>query len=150
MGDEEEREPIEIEVGLRRFRLVCKAWPWKVSRRWVVRLTKRALAAVAQSGADDVDGAAILDGFDEATLEQFLDDCEAHTDVVEVSDVTAPAAMPFTKFAPLLRARPDVALRLAREHAEIQLTPFFASLPSVLGGLTAPAEGAAGKPASSG
>lgn len=145
----EEAEPIEIDVGERRYRLIFKRWPWKVSRRWVVLLTKRAMALaatvvtnkVSAELADDqamVDVAGLLDSFDEATFERFFDDAEEYTVAVEITPGVEAKAVAFTKITALLDGRADLPLRIARAHAELQLTPFFASLRGVLGELGPP------------
>jgi len=125
---EDERAPIEVELVGRQFKLICKPWPHKVARRWLVRLTKRVLSAVAQSGTDEINGLALIDGFDEATLEAFLDDCESHTEAQSEDG----KGVKFSTLTPLLTGRMDVMLKIAREHAEVQFAPFFASLGSAL------------------
>lgn len=149
MREDEETEHFEIEVGARRYRLTFKRWPWKLSRRWVALLTKRALSlAAGGTGEGDVDAAALVDSFDEATFDRFFDDAEAYTVAIEVTPGVEAQAVPFQKITALLDGRADLPLRIARAHVELQLRPFFDSLPDVLGGI-GPSPGATSHEASS-
>jgi len=136
---------IEADINGQGYQLVCKPWPYKVGRRWLTRL----LAMMSPGlGAGDVDFAVseILGQVTPELLEQLTDECERHTDAVPLEGGTA---VPFAELTPLLRGRYDVTLRVVRTHVELQFTPFFASLPSVLAGPDQPPAEAIGAASSS-
>ena len=128
-------EPIRIdgvEIGGAPRQLVCKPWPYREGRRWLTRLL-RVLGAQASAGGD-VDVAGLLEGLSDDFLDELLDTCERHTDVVTRTDAGA-TAQPFSAVTPLLAGRYEVTLQVARAHVELNFGPFFASLESVLAGL---------------
>lgn len=133
-------DPVRFDVELagKPRQVVCKPWPYRDGRRWLTRIV-RVLGAQASKGGD-VEIGGLLEDLPDSFLDELLDACEAHTDIVTVDELGKPSAAPFASFAGVLAGRYEVTLRVLRSHVELNFAPFFASLAHELSDLRGGAE----------
>lgn len=128
-------EPIEVEIGERRFRL--RPWSPDDGDRWFFRIMRVAVALMGNHADEGAAMVALLTTIDEDTFLALRDVCLKYTDLLGKDEQGRETVTLLAKNKEPLRGRYDELVALMREHIVARFAgPFLRSAETLAQGGT--------------